>query len=117
MQSLGELLIPLSIFLPVALIIKIISDNSIRRKLIEKGMVDENVKFLFLKKQSFHPISNIRWGLVLIGIGLPFLIRQVATFDISDEGVIGMMLVFAGIGFVVYYFLAQKTLLSKEDEE
>jgi len=58
MENLAEALIPVFIFMPVALIIKIISDNNIRRKLIDKGMVDENVKYLFLKKEPLRRLHT-----------------------------------------------------------
>lgn len=117
MENLAEALIPVFIFMPVALIIKIISDNNIRRKLIDKGMVDENVKYLFLKKQSSHPISNLKWGMILIGIGLPLLLKQIFPSVISDEGMIGMMFILAGLGFICYYVIAKKELELQDREE
>lgn len=117
MESNLEILIPLFVFLPVALIIKIISDNSLRRKLIEKGMVDENIKYLFMKRYTFHPMSNLKWGFVLIGIGLPMLLSQMLPRTLSDTGIFGLMFIFAGIGFVAYYLIAKNTIETKNEEE
>ena len=117
MENSLEILIPLFIFLPVALIIKIISDNHIRRKLIEKGMVDENIKYLFMKRYSFHPVSNLKWGFILIGLGLPMVLSQFLPSTFSDPGIFGLMFIFAGIGFVAYYLIAKNIIDIKKDQE
>ncbi len=102
------LLIPIAFFFAVAAIVKFISDNRTRRMLIEKGMVDEKVKYLY--KDSVQPLSSMKWGLVLIGIGLALLIGQVFRYDISQEATVGLMFLFAGLGFVIYYFMAKNKL-------
>lgn len=102
------LLIPIAFFFAVAAIVKFVSDNRTRRLLIEKGIMDEKVKYLY--KDSVQPLSSIKWGLVLVGIGLALLIGQVFRYDITKEATIGLMFLFAGIGFVIYYFLAKNKL-------
>jgi hypothetical protein len=96
-----------AIFLSFVLMIKIISDNRIKKMLIERGKVDENIKFLYQSIAARDPLSSVKWGLVLIGIGLAFLLGQLFPYSVSDEAVIGLMFLFAGIGFLVYYFMAK----------
>lgn len=102
------LLIPIASFFAVVAIIKFISDNRIRRMLIEKGMVDEKLKYLY--REPDRSLSSIKWGMVLIGIGLALLIGQVFRYDLSDEATIGLMFLFAGLGFIIYYFMAKSKL-------
>lgn len=103
-----ELLVPITFFLAVVMIIKIISDNRLRQRLIEKGMVDENVKNLYASSMDIQPLSSIKWGLVLIGIGLALLINRLWPYYFSDEAALGLMFLFAGLGFLIYYFIAQR---------
>jgi len=103
-----EVLIPISIIGFTALMIKIISDTIIRSKIIKKGMVDENLKYLYTKRYSFSHISNLKWGFILIGIGIPFFLRQLFPDLFTDEGTIGLMFILAGVGFIIYYNIAKK---------
>lgn len=96
-----------AVFLSFVLMIKIISDNRIKKMLIERGKVDENVKFLYQNFGARDPLSSVKWGMVLIGIGLAFLLGQLFPYSVSDEAVIGLMFLFAGVGFLVYYFMAK----------
>lgn len=103
----GELVGIIAI-LSVVAIFKIIFDNRVRRQLIEKGMVDENLKYLF--RESPHSLSSIKWGMVLIGIGLALFIGQIFRYDLSEEATVGLMFLFAGLGFIIYYFMAKNKL-------
>ena len=98
------------IFLSFVAIIKILSDNRVRKVLIDKGKVDESVKYLYQNRVFNHPLSSVKWGLVLIGIGLALFIGQLMPYSVSDEAIVGLMFLFAGIGFLVYYQMAKKQL-------
>ena len=101
-----EVLMPFSVFAGIALVIKVITDAITRSKLINKGMVDENVKYLFSKYGKSDSLSNIKYGLILVGIGLAIFIREMST--ITDEMMLGLMFVFAGAAFLIYFPLAKK---------
>jgi hypothetical protein len=103
-----EVLIPIASFIMIAVVVKIISDHKIRRQLIEKGLVEEKIKYLY--PSSFQPLASVKWGLVLIGIGAAFLIGRVFERGLSEEITVGLMFLFAGIGFIIYYVMAKKQL-------
>ena len=56
-----EFLIPIAFFIIVAVIVKFIIDHKTRRLLIEKGIVDEKVKYLF--RNGIQPFSSMKWGI------------------------------------------------------
>ena len=95
------------IFSTTAFVIKIISDNRIRRRLIEADQVDEKVKYLFFKsgRRAAEPLSSVKWGMVLVAIGLALLLGQMFPYDITEEMTIGFMFLFAGLAFLIYYFI------------
>jgi len=97
-----EVLEPLAVFAGIALVLKIITDSILRNKLVNRGQVDENIKYLFTQS-GFRKKSDIKWGLVLVGIGLAIMIYQFT--EITSEAVIGLMFLFAGIAFLASYFL------------
>jgi len=110
MEHLEEILIPLASFWLLFMIIKTSLDYKTRKNLIDKGMVNEKVRFLSKYEDGF--MSSLKWGLVLLGIGLGLLIYKLmpaGTFVYrGDEEVFafGMMSLFAGIGLIIYYFIA-----------
>ena len=106
-EGIVGIFIVLIIFSSAAYVIKVISDNRIRRRLIDAGQVDEKVQYLYLKseKGEADPLNSIKWGMVLVAIGLALLIGQILPYDITEAMTIGMMFLFAGIALLIYYFI------------
>jgi hypothetical protein len=119
MEHLEEILIPLASFWLIFMIIKTSLDYKTRKSLIDKGMVNEKVRFLSKYENGF--MGSLKWGLVLLGIGVGLLIYKIvpaSTFVYrGDEEVFafGMMSLCAGVGLVIYYFIASS--MSKKKPE
>ncbi len=112
-ENLVPIIIVPTIFFCIVAIVKIVSDNVVRRKLIEKGMVNADVKYLFANTMNGTPTS-LKWGMVLIAVGAAVLVGQLVPFSISEEVTISAMLIMAGLALIVYYFIASR--LSKKSE-
>jgi len=110
MDKLWELFPLIVMFLVIPFIVKVVSDNKIRQKLIEKGLVDENIKHLFPSKPKDQISASLKWGMVLIAVGLAVFVGQMAPSDLVEEVTIGCMLVFGGLALVIYYVIASKKL-------
>lgn len=113
----GELLaavIVFIIFFSIVTVIRIIANNNIRRKLIERDLVNEKTKYLYTSTFEGQVPSSLKWGIVLIGVGLAILIGQMLPSDISDEVTISGMFIFAGLGLILYYFLASRIMKKSE---
>lgn len=106
----SEIFIPLIIFGFFAYVIKILSDNRVRNRLIEKGLVDEKVKFLYHDNFRLKNFTSLKWGMLLIALGAALFIGQLLPYDAQEELTIGLMFLFGGIAFLSYYFLAKKML-------
>lgn len=89
--------------------IKILSDNRVRNRLIDKGPLDENVKFLYADRTEYRGPSALKWGMVLIAVGLAFLLGQLVP-DYQGEITIGCMFVFAGLALLLYYVIGGRML-------
>ncbi|MDF1545941.1 MAG: hypothetical protein P1R58_12680 [bacterium] len=108
MNNIEEVLIPIVVFSTIYFVAKLLSDNRIRSKLIDKGEINENLRYLFAVQTGKAKVySNLKWGFVLLGIGVAMLLKQIAPFYITDESVFGLMFIFAGVGFLVYYFISK----------
>jgi hypothetical protein len=95
------------IFFAVVSLVKIVSDNRIRRKLIESGAIDEKVKHLYNFRSECAAPASLKWGMVMIGIGLAFLIGQLVP-HMEGEITVACMFIFAGLALLIFYFIAKK---------
>lgn len=109
-------LIPIVMFIVIAAIVKIIADNTTRKRLIDKGLVDENIKYLFPDRLKSQTMASLKWGMVCIAIGLAVFIGQIAPSDLEEEVTIGAMFVLAGLALVLYYPIASRMLKKSKEE-
>jgi len=105
------------IFFSVVAVVKIVSDNTTRRRIIEKGGFNDKVGRALLAHPEISNLSSLKWGLVLVGIGLAAVISQWLPYYWSDESIFGLMFVLAGLGMMVYYPIAQRRIKQIEAEE
>jgi hypothetical protein len=115
MQGLTDVVGLIGFFVASAFIVRIIFDYKIRAKLIEKGMVDENVKYLYAQRPETQSLSSLKWGIILIAVGLPVFIGRVVMIqtvppDTADAITIGGMLVCSGLGLCLYYLIASRKM-------
>ncbi|MCJ7578285.1 MAG: hypothetical protein MUO91_07525 [candidate division Zixibacteria bacterium] len=116
MDKMWEMLPLIAMFLVVPVVIKLLSENKTRRKLIEKGLVDENIKYLFPDKPKDYVSSSLKWGMVLIAMGLAVFAGQMAPRNLMEEVTIGCMLILGGLALVLYYIIANKKLNKSKEE-
>ena len=92
-------------------LVKAVSENRIRAKLIEKGMVDEKIKLLFAPSQAAESASSLKWGLVLIAVGVAFMfafaIQSWVPHGIRGEITAGAVFSMAGLAMIIYYAIAR----------
>ncbi len=105
------------IFVFVFMLIKVGSDNRIRRTLIEKGLVNEDVKYLYGNRFEGSVPSSLKWGIVLTGIGLAFLIGHLVPEEMHEEVTIPAMFLFAGLGLIIYYLIGKKMRDQTKEKE
>lgn len=116
-MNIPDELIPIVFFILTTVTIKILSDNRIRRKLVEQGMVNENIQYLFANPFERQLPSSLKWGMVLIGIGLAILIGELVPARYSDEITFSMMFIMAGLALVIFYFIASRVVKQKNAAE
>ncbi len=111
-----DVMIPLVIFGSVVAIVKILSDNKIRRQLIDKGQVDDRARAFLTRDAELARLSSLKWGMVLIALGVGLLVSYMNPDMLEDGGTFGLMLVLAGVAFLIYYAVAQKHLARLDEK-
>ncbi len=116
MDKMWEMLPLIVMAIVVPVIIKILTDSKTRRKLIEKGLVDENIKYLFQTKSRNYNGASLKWGMILIAVGLAIFVGQMSPLEMVPEVTIGCMLIFGGIALVLYYLVVGKKADKSKEE-
>ncbi|HPG39891.1 MAG TPA: hypothetical protein PLP19_11505 [bacterium] len=118
------ILVPITLFIVMGWIIKVLSDNHIRKLLIEKNIDSDSVKLLYSDKLEKYVPSAMKWGMVLVAIGLAIFLGKLMVlipgFDSSrhDEEVFifAMMFIMGGLALIIYYAMATKAMKKADDK-
>ncbi|MBN2008690.1 hypothetical protein JW960_05050 [candidate division KSB1 bacterium] len=100
-----EIFIPIALFISIAYSIKVVTENRLRNSLIKRGLVKDELKIAYSQNWEMSAPSSLKWGIVLIFMGLAFLfIYFIPEFD-SEKLMAAVLFVMAGLGFIAYYGL------------
>jgi len=90
-----------------------------RMAMIEKGLKPVDYKGLDLPSMRANPLSNLKWGLLAVFVGVGFFtglaMNEFAHFQRSFS--IAIMLIFGGLGLIVFYFIASKKMKEQESRD
>ncbi|MBN1781574.1 hypothetical protein JW948_10640 [bacterium] len=114
MGPMHDVIIVAIVFFSIVSVVKILSDNRIRHKMMEKGQMGNGGKQPG-NGTVYQSLSALKWGFVLIGLGLALLIGQMVPSGVEEEVVIGSMFFLAGAGLLLFYWVAGK-LANKADD-
>jgi len=118
-----EVIIIPVIFLSLVAIIKTLSDNRLRKEIIQRGEVDPAlVSSIMGRRHVEQSLTSVKWAFVLISIGLAFILIGFIPdggFDPNfnndtDTLKMGILIICAGAGFAGYYLFASKKLTGSE---
>ncbi len=107
-----DVIVPIVIFGSFVYAWRILLDYKTRKLLIEKGLVDDKVKVLFEKPTEAHLPSALKWGMVLIAIGLAIFIGRMMP-DAQEEYTVAFAALFGGIALVLYHTVAYRRLKNR----
>lgn len=121
MEDVLALFIPIITVLVTGAIILyyIYGQNKIRESVIEKGILDEKVKFLFQKPEKpltiRYKLKYLRWGLIILGFGIGLMIGfNLDRAYEAGELIATSILISVGIVLIIY-FLIERKFESKEN--
>jgi len=104
------------IFWGILAIVREVSQNKLRHRIVDKGLTGVNVQNLFHREAGGRQ-GSLKWGILLLGVGLVLLASQIISTEFSDEATFGVMFVTAGVCLLVYYFVAPKNAEKPEDKK
>lgn len=88
-------------------IIKVISDNLVRKRLVDKHADTETVKAMLDQTERGQRESALKWGIVAVSSGLSLLLIDLLNLQPEDPSTIGIIVLFGGIGFLIYFYVSR----------
>jgi len=81
-----------------------------RMRLIEKGISPEEAKkyFASVDKKPRNAFGALKWGILFLFLGAGIFTANILEqmYDLSDGVTTGLVILFIGLGFIVYFFIA-----------
>ena len=104
------------VFFSIVAIVKIATEAATKRRIIDRAIADPKIAHTLLTHPELVNLSSLKWGMVLVGIGLAWLLSNWMPRYWRDETVFGLMFLLAGVGMLAYYPIAQRKLKQIEAE-
>ncbi len=108
MMDLVPIVAIISVFGSTILFVSLLTNYSLKKKLIDKNMVNEETSNLFTKETSKQ--NSLKWGLIILFGGLGLIVIDAMRLDGDDAMAWGIEGVGIAIGFLLYYFIAKREL-------
>jgi hypothetical protein len=86
---------------------KVLSDNWTKRTLIGSRVSDDVIRTLFRKQSDPEIFAALKWGIVLVSLGLGLIVSQQLHASFQEPLAWGVVLVSGGVGLLVYYAIAR----------
>lgn len=108
-----EFLTPLAIFGGLAffwyIILKYITEYLLKKKMIDKGYVNEENQALFKQQEgSTNMYSALKWGLILLCGGIALILLEYIPYERDSPLPFGVFIVFVAAGFLIYFKMMKK---------
>jgi len=99
-----EAMIPITLFVCIAYAIKALLDSRMRTKLLSTpGASEEMIRSLVQNEEQQRRHASVRWGIVLVSLGVGFALIEYFGWDEVTPGSIAVLLASTGIGNLVSY--------------
>jgi hypothetical protein len=103
-----EVLIPISLFVCIAYAIKVVMDARVRRQMVNAGGSEELVKSILLDEEQRRRHSSLRWGIVLLSVGVGFGLIQWFGWQDVTPGLIAVLAGVTGLGNLAFFAISRR---------
>jgi len=108
-NNLREVLMPLAIFgglgTSVYFFVKVMTDYILKKKMIEKGFVNDDTQAIFKQHTTDNKYPSLKWGLIIFFAGMSLIIMEYIPARTESPLPYGLFAVSVSLGFLIYYFM------------
>lgn len=103
-----EILIPITLFVCIAWTIKAVLDARVRRQMVASNGSEELVRSIMESEEARRRFSSLRWGIVLLALGIGFAVVDLQGARDVTPGVVAALLAATGLGNLAAFFAARR---------
>ena len=111
-NNLREILQPISILgslgAAVYFFVKVMTDYILKKKMIEKGFVNDDTQAIFKEQSAENRFSSLKWGLIIFFAGLSLILMEYVPTSSQSPLPYGLFAVSVSLGFLIYYFIVKR---------
>lgn len=98
----------------IILFVKTLTDYILKKKLIERGLVNAEAQTLFKQQASEdNKYTSLKWGLIIFFGGLSLIIIEYVPHDRESPLPYGIFSLAVSLGFLIYYFIVKNDSATK----
>jgi hypothetical protein len=87
---------------------RIITDYILKKKMIEKGHIDEGSQSIFKKEvEADSKFASLKWGLIVFFGGVSLVAMEYIPYSRDSTLPYGLFALAVSLGFLVYYFVVK----------
>ncbi|HRI77901.1 MAG TPA: hypothetical protein PLR06_00065 [Cyclobacteriaceae bacterium] len=111
-HALRDVLMPITIMgtfgASVYFFVTVLTNYILKKKMIEKGYVNEDTQSIFKQQSSENKHSSLKWGLIIFFAGLALIMMEYIPFGPQSPLPYGLFALSVSLGFLIYYFMVKK---------
>ena len=89
----------------IAYVTRVLSDNRVKRELVNAGADKETIDFLLLQAPVDRNEASLKWGIVGVALGAALAIIHVMGLDGDEPMTYALLFIFGGGGLLGHYAL------------
>ena len=94
----------------VTVFTKTLTDYILKKKMIDKGFVNNDAQSIFKQHTQESKFSSLKWGLIIFFAGISLVIMEYIPTSPESPLPYGLFAIAVSLGFLIYYFLIRKDL-------
>jgi len=110
-HNLKELLLPIAILgtlgTAITLFTKTLTDYILKKKMVEKGFVNNEAQAIFKQHSHENKFSSLKWGLIIFFAGVSLVIMEYIPTSPESPLPYGLFAIAVSLGFLIYYFMVK----------
>ena len=88
---------------------KVLTDYILKKKMIEKGYVNEESQSIFKKyAQEENRNSSLKWGLIILSAGIGLIIIDAVDVQPDTTLPYGIFAVAVSLGYLIYFYMVKR---------
>jgi len=103
-----EAMIPVALFVCIALSIKFVVDARVRRRLAETHASEDLIRAMLQAEDQYRRVGALKWGIVFTLVGIAFGLIDALGLDPDAPATFGLLIGAAGVGMLGFHVISQR---------